>query len=116
MSSNLEPGSSAYKAAEDRCMWLLNRADWKHEVQRLSTESELLERQAVERSNFNTLKRLIQCRKTTKRVKDGIKKFGSYTPATTVDWTPVMQSWADQQQARSDQQRQQQDQESPGQD
>jgi hypothetical protein len=46
-------------------------------------------------------------------MKDGIKKFRSYTPSTTVDWTAVMQSWTDQQQARSDQQRRQQDHESP---
>lgn len=75
---------------------------------RLSAESELLERQVVERSNFNTLKRLVQCRKATKSVKDGVKKFRSYRLAAAVDWTPFIQSWADQQQARSDQQRQQQ--------
>lgn len=109
MTSDLAHDSNTFKAAEGRCIWLLNRADWKHEVRRLSTESELLERQAVERSNFNTLKRLVQCRKTTKNIKDGIKKFRSYTPATPIDWTPIMQSWVDQQQARSDQQRRQQD-------
>jgi hypothetical protein len=108
MTSDLAHDPSDYKAAEDRCIWLLNRADWRHEVRRLSTESELLERQVVERSNFNTLKRLVQCRKTTKRVKDGIKEFCDYTPALAGDWTPIIQSWANQQQARSDQHRRQQ--------
>jgi Mg2+ and Co2+ transporter CorA len=116
MTSNLTHDSNAYKAAEDRCIWLLNRADWKHEVRRLSTESELLEHQVVEKSNFNTLRRLVQCRKTTKRVKDSIKKFRSYTPTAAGDWTPIIQSWADQQQARSDQQRRRQADESLQQD
>lgn len=106
MTSSIAHKSNAYGATEDRCIWLLNRACWRHEMRCLSTESELLERQVVERSNFNTLKRLVHCRKTTKRVKDGIEKFRSHTPATIVDWTPVMRSWAHQQQARSGQQRQ----------
>lgn len=100
MTSNIAPGSKAYKDAEERCIWLLNCADWKHEVQRLSTEAELLDRQVLGRSNLNVLRRLVQCRKTAKEIQDGIKNFLDQTLASTIDWTPVMQSWADQEQAR----------------
>lgn len=116
MTSNIAPDSNAYKVAEDTCLRLLNHVAWRHEVGSLSTESELLERQVLERSNFNILKRLVQCRKTTKRVKDGIENFCSHTPATSFDWAHMLRSWNVQQQARSNKQRHRNDEESVHQD
>jgi Mg2+ and Co2+ transporter CorA len=50
----------------------------------LSTESERLERQAIETPNFNTLKRLVECRRTTRKLQDSLKNLQLQMPPMTL--------------------------------
>jgi hypothetical protein len=45
--------------AEEAILWQLSSDAWEHEKNCLSTESEKLERQAIEKPNLNTLKQVV---------------------------------------------------------
>lgn len=93
-----DPKSVSRKHFEEICIWLLNYASWRSEVARLSSMSESLERQAIERSNFNTLRELIGLRKAARRTKDGIKDFErNHKPTEALTRIETTGLWAIQQ-------------------
>lgn len=79
--------------AEEAILWQLSSDAWKHEKNSLSTESEELERQAIEKPNLNTLKQLVQCRRTTRKLQDSIEILHQQMPPITLDWDCAMKSW-----------------------
>lgn len=93
MSSGTRPPSHVYNLAEEAVLWQLSSDAWEHEKNCLSTESERLERQAIEKPNLNTLKQLVQCRRTTRKLQDSIKILHRQMPPLTLDWECAMKSW-----------------------
>jgi hypothetical protein len=61
--------------AEEAILWELSSDSWKHEKNCLATESEKLERQAIEKPNLNTLKQLVQSRRTARNLQDSAKTY-----------------------------------------
>jgi hypothetical protein len=52
LTSGTGPRSHIYKLAEENILWQLSSDSWKHETDYLSTRSEELERQAIEKPKF----------------------------------------------------------------
>ena len=93
MTSRNGPISPVDKLAEETILWQMSSDSWKHEKDGLSLESEKLERQAIEKPNFNTLKQLFECRRTTRKLRDSIKNLHRRMPPLTLDWECAMKSW-----------------------
>lgn len=73
MTSSARPQSHVYKLAEENILWQLNSASWEHKTNHLSTRSEELERRAMNRPNLSTLRELVRCHRTTRKLQDGIE-------------------------------------------
>jgi hypothetical protein len=95
MTSGIGPRSHAYKLAEENTLWQLSSDSLKHEASCLSTRAEELERQAVEKANFSTLRQLVQCRRTTQKLQDGSKSLYRQMPSMSLDWECAMKDWND---------------------
>ena len=93
MASSTRPPSHVNMLAEEAVLWQLSIDSWKHEKSYLSAESERLERQAIEKPNLNTLRQLVECRRTTRNLQDSAKKLYRQMPPITLDWDCAMKSW-----------------------
>lgn len=90
--SGMHTSEGHQRHIEDICIWLLNYAAWKYEVEKLSDESKTLERLVIDKSNFNTL-RLIDVRKKASKTQDDIKTFREQTPTFALAWVQALDSW-----------------------
>jgi hypothetical protein len=93
LTSGTGPRSHIYKLAEENILWQLSSDPWKHETDYLSTRSKELARQAIEKPNFNTLRQLVQCRRTTRKLQDSSKALYRQMPSMTLDWECAMKDW-----------------------
>jgi hypothetical protein len=93
MTSSTGRCSHVDKLAEEAILWQMSRDSWKHEKNHLSLESDILERQAIEKPNFNTLKQLVECRRRTRKLHDHLKELHRQMPPITLDWECAMKAW-----------------------
>jgi hypothetical protein len=85
MTSGTGRCSHVDKLAEEAILWQMSRDSWKHEKNHLSLKSDILERQAIEKPNFNTLKQLVECRRRTRKLQDHLKQLHRQMPPITLD-------------------------------